>query len=74
MLRGEWALACVQACLHFLFTRTEAIEIMTRCPHGNLAAKALARAIHGSFEFTNSAGWVKGGKPIPAASTCSALA
>ena len=64
--RGEWALACVQSCLHFLFTRTEAVEILTRCPQGNLPAKALARAIHGRHEFTNAAGWVKDGKPIPA--------
>lgn len=64
--RGQWALACVQACLHYLFTRSEAVEIMTRCPKGNLAATALAKAIHGVFEFTNPAGWIKDGKPISA--------
>lgn len=64
--RGEWGLAMVQAALHWLFTRTEAVEIMTRCPLGNLAAKALARAIHGKYEFTNPAGWLRDGKPIPA--------
>ena len=64
--RGQWALACVQACLHFLFCRTEAVEIMTRCPQGNVAAKTLARSIHGQFEFINPIGWIRDGLPVPA--------
>ena len=64
--RGPWALECVQACLCWLFTRTEAMEVLTRCPKGNLPALALARAIHGIFEFTNPTGWQKDGKAIPA--------
>jgi hypothetical protein len=64
--RGQWMLACVQAALHYLFTRTEAVEIMTRCPEGNVGAKALARAIHGKYEFTNQVGWIANGRPIPA--------
>ena len=64
--RGEWGLKCVQECLKWLFCRTDAMEVMTRCPHGNLPAKALARAIHGTFEFTNPHGWVMDGKAVPA--------
>jgi hypothetical protein len=52
--------------LHWLFTRTEAIEAITRCPTGNLAAKALAKAINGEHLCTLPNGWVKDGKPIPA--------
>lgn len=64
--RGRWALECVQACLAWLLTRTDAMEVMTRCPKGNLAALALAKAIGGVKEFTNPQGWHKDGKPIPA--------
>ena len=64
--RGVWTVLFVQSCLHWLFTRTDAFEIATKCPRGNLAAKALARAIHGTFEFTNQRGWVKDGAYIPA--------
>lgn len=55
-----------QECLKWMFTRTDAMEIMTRCPHGNLPAKALAKAIGGTYEFTNPNGWVMDGKAVPA--------
>lgn len=64
--RGEWGVACVRECLKWMFCRTDAMEIMTRCPHGNLPAKALAKAIGGTYEFTNPNGWVMDGKAIPA--------
>ncbi len=64
--RGTWALECVQACLAWLYTRTDAMEVLTRCPKGNLAALALAKAIGGVKEFSNPKGWHKDGKPIPA--------
>lgn len=64
--RGRWTFDTVNAALHWMFTRSDAIEIMTRCPHGNLGAKALARAIHGELEFTNPRGWTKDGNAIPA--------
>jgi hypothetical protein len=63
--RGEWGLRCVQECLKWLFCRTDAMEAMTRCPHGNLPAKALARAIHGTFECTNQNAWMLGDKVVP---------
>jgi hypothetical protein len=64
--RGEWALSMVRACLHWMFTRTDAFEIMTKCPKGNLGARALAKAIGGAYEFTNKNGWFMNGKVIPA--------
>ncbi len=64
--RGEWALNCARACLHWLFTRTDAVEVLTKCPEGNLAAKSLARACGLTKEFTNPVGWVLDGKPVPA--------
>ena len=62
--RGRWAVECVRACLTYLFTRTNAVECLTRVPHGNIGAKALARAIGGVKEFTNPKGWVKDGKTL----------
>ena len=50
--RGDWALRFVQAGFRWMFTRTDAFEILTRVPAGHLAAKALAVASGFSFEFT----------------------
>ncbi|WP_213775121.1 hypothetical protein [Bradyrhizobium sp. dw_78] len=65
--RGQWALDTVNECLRWMFTRTDAVEIWTRCPRGNLAARALARAISGQHEMDLQRGWVKDGEVIPAA-------
>ena len=65
--RGEWAVTTVREALHWMFTRTDAIEIWTRCPKGNLGARALARAIGGQEEMTVRNGWVKDNEIIPAA-------
>lgn len=62
--RGAWAVRFVRAALHHLFTRTDAVEVLTRCP--TLAAKALAKAIGGTKEFTNPNGWILDGKSVPA--------
>jgi hypothetical protein len=61
--RGIWTLAMVKECLQWIFCRTEAMEIVTRCPKGNFAAKALARAIGGHFDCTLPLGWTKDGLP-----------
>lgn len=64
--RGAWTVEMVRAALHWMFTKTDAFEIVSRVPRGNLGARALVRAIHGEFEFTNPVGWKKDGKTIPA--------
>jgi hypothetical protein len=64
--RGPWCLQFVRECLKWVLCRTDALELLTRCPKGNLAAKALARAIHGVYQFTNPAGWTRDGAPVPA--------
>jgi hypothetical protein len=64
--RGAWTLEFAQGCLKWMFCRTPAMELMTRCPKGNIAARALARAIHGVYQFTNPTGWTSDGQPIPA--------
>lgn len=64
--RGPWAVAMAQEAAKYMFCRTDAMEIMTKVPKGNFAARALTKAIGGSFEFTNKRGWVKDGQIIPA--------
>lgn len=64
--RGKWTVDMVNEALAWMFTHTDAVEIMTRVPEGNRAAKGLAIAIHGKYEFTNPRGWIKDGKSIPA--------
>lgn len=56
--RGKWALDMVNEALEWMFTRTDCVDIMTRVPKGNLAARALARAIHGTIEYRMEHGWV----------------
>src|SRR6202161_2077340 len=38
--RGEWTNALTAACAHKMFLQTDAYEIMTRVPAGDIAAKA----------------------------------
>ena len=64
--RGAWTLAMVNDALRWMFTTTDAVEIVTRVPKGNYAARALTKAIHGVYEFTSHQGWVKGGQVISA--------
>jgi len=64
--RGEWALQAARDAFFWMFTNTDAIEIVTRVPKGNLPARAITKAVHGAYEFTNPNGWVFKGKVIPA--------
>lgn len=64
--RGEWTLSMVRRALFWMFTRTDAVELLTRCPQGNTPAKVLAKAIGGEFEFTRPNAWVMNGISVPA--------
>jgi hypothetical protein len=50
--RGEWSDLFIQAGIRWMFTHTEAFEIMTRVPRGHLSAKALTVRSGMSYEFT----------------------
>jgi hypothetical protein len=43
--RGEWSVKLVLSAAHYLFTRTEALEIFTRVPFGSPAALALTKSV-----------------------------
>ena len=64
--RGQWAVDFANSCVFWTFTRSQCFELVTKCPHGNLPARALARCVGGKKLFTNPRGWTKDGKTIPA--------
>lgn len=62
--RGAWCLEMIQRAFHWMFTKTDAVEILTRCPRGNLPAIALTKRSGLSFEFTRPLSWIFKGKPV----------
>ena len=50
--RGNWTRELTEACAQWMFTRTDAYEIITRVPHGHRAARAAAMGAGLRFEFT----------------------
>lgn len=63
--RGEGTLAFGRAALEWLFSRTDAVEIVTRVPHGNVAGKAAMRAMGVPVWFTTGAIWPLAGGKVP---------
>lgn len=63
--RGPWALSMAKAVLRWMFCNTDACEVLTRVPHENRAARALAIAVGMQFEFTRPDGDLLGGKVVP---------
>lgn len=63
--RGRWALEMAQSCMDWLFSKTNATDIFTRIPAGNIAAEALTRACGAMLEervwqdLGDGPGWVK---------------
>lgn len=55
--RGAHALRCVMDALHYMFTRTDCVEVLTRVPEGNKGALGLVRAIKGELMFTRQGVW-----------------
>lgn len=64
--RGQWTIDMANAALHWMFTHTDALELVSRVPKGNLAARALVKRMNGVFEFKRDRGWVVNGKLVPA--------
>lgn len=56
--RGRWALAAARASLDWMFTRTTALEVITRVARGNYAALVLAKACGMKPVTVVSNGWV----------------
>lgn len=64
--RGDWMLAFTHAALHWMFTCTDCVEVITRVPKGNLAARALTKAAHLTSRVMHPQGWTLAGKIVPA--------
>lgn len=55
--RGPGALQAVRDALHWMFTRTDAVEIQTKVPVNNLPALALVKSIGGELHFYRDNAW-----------------
>ena len=64
--RGPVVAAAAAAMAHWMFTRTNAIELLTRIPDDNDSARDLAMANGFEFEFRHPSGWAtpKGLQPV----------
>lgn len=55
--RGQWMLDGARCAFRWMFTKTDAFELMTKCPDGNLASKAGARAVGCIQSFRTGPVW-----------------
>lgn len=63
--RGQWMVEMSRLVFAYMFTHTDAFELMTKCPRGNVAAKAGARAVGCSLRFETRPIWPVEGKLVP---------
>ena len=56
--RGKQLALAAAAAMHVIFTRTRAIEVITRIPPGNIRAFAAAKRLGFRLEFTTPHGWI----------------
>lgn len=63
--RGEWTARGAVAAFHWMFTKTDAFELMTKCPHGNVAASAGAKFIGMTKDFTTRPIWLTDEGMVP---------
>jgi len=62
--RGSDAIEAVKDALRYMFTRTDAVEIVSKVPAGNKGALGLVRAIHGQLQFTREKALLINGEPV----------
>jgi len=62
--RGASSVQSVKDALRWMFTRTDAVEIVTKVPEGNKGALGLVRAIHGQLQFTRENVWPIGNQMV----------
>lgn len=56
-VRGPYVFAAATASIRFMFLATGAMELLTRVPHGNIAATALTRKVGFGHEFSRQRAW-----------------
>jgi hypothetical protein len=62
--RGRWALEMARQTIHWMFTVTDAVELVTRVPQGNIPALALTRRVGGELELTQPKAWLREGRRL----------
>jgi len=63
--RGEWMVKGSRFAFNWMFCNTDAFELLTKCPYGNVAAKAGAKVVGCSLRFTTRPIWPMDGKLVP---------
>lgn len=63
--RGDWMIEGSKFAFNWMFSKTDAFELLTKCPYGNVAAKAGARAVGCSLRFTTRPLWPSKGELVP---------
>ena len=62
--RGATVLAAVRSMIAWMFTATDCMELLTRCPAHNCPAEALAKAVGGALDFERPAAWQTDKGPV----------
>lgn len=62
--RGATVLAAVRSMIAYMFTATDCMELLTRCPVHNRPAEALAKAVGGTLDFERPAAWPTDKGPV----------
>lgn len=63
--RGAWMQEGAAEAFHWMFTRTDAYELMTKCPDGNLPSKIGAKHVGCMLNFRTGPIWPVDGKLVP---------
>lgn len=62
--RGPATLAAVKSMIGWMFTGTDCMELLTRCPAHNAPAEALAKAVCGVLDFERANAWQTENGPV----------
>ena len=62
--RGEWMRQGASEAFHYMFTQTDAYELLTKCPDGNVASKIGAKSVGCSLQFRTGPIWETNGTRV----------
>lgn len=63
--RGAWMQEGAARAFHWMFTKSDAYELMTKCPDGNILSKLGARNVGCSLQFRTGPIWHTDGGVVP---------
>lgn len=63
--RGKWMQALAHSCIHWMFTKTDCYELLTRVPKPHIIARAATIRSGGKYEFTREDGCLFKGEITP---------